>query len=162
MLFDRQRHRIEPVTKSANPPGWKTTEPDAEGSYVNCLLTTLAKRSPSPVELVAGMPVPDLHSLAVDAAEREWVDELPFRYEALNAAEAIRLLRLFCKWNPPALPSSTTFHVKLAKGGGKLEGTGRSYARKSNTVTRPKVTLLIGSSVVSLNVLRRIPLSRCD
>jgi uncharacterized membrane protein len=28
------------------------------------------------------------------------------------------------------------------------QGTGRRYARKSNTVTRPEVTLLIGSSVV--------------
>ena len=62
--YERENGRILPIVKSKASPGWRYTEPDGEVSYVNCLLTTLAKRSAIPVQVVAGQPPPDLKKLA--------------------------------------------------------------------------------------------------
>jgi hypothetical protein len=118
LCFDRRRNQAHPLVRSKNPPGWKETESDGEGSYLNCLLATLAKLPPTPVEVIAGQPVPDLRLLASDPKEREWVAELPFQYEALDSAEVIRLLQRVSKWETPAVSTSRTFHARLATGHG--------------------------------------------
>ncbi len=121
LCFDRKRNRAHPLVRSKNPPGWKETEQDGEGSYLNCLLTTLAKLPPTPVEVIAGKPVPDLRLLASDPKECEWAADLPFQYDALDSAEVIRLLQRVSQWEAPAVSTSRTFHAKLATGGGLMD-----------------------------------------
>lgn len=54
-----------PVVRSKKPEGWEYGEPDGEGSYLNCLLTALAKLPPTAIELVTAQPLPDLSDLAI-------------------------------------------------------------------------------------------------
>jgi hypothetical protein len=92
-VFDRKRAELRPAVPSKKPPGWKyATEPDGETWYANCLLTTLGKRPPIVVDLCPGKPLPDLHELAIDPGELEWVSELPFQYDILNAVEVIEAI----------------------------------------------------------------------
>lgn len=81
-------------------------------------MSKLAKLPPTPVEVIAGKPVPDLRLLASDPKECEWAADLPFQYDALDSAEVIRLLQRVSQWEAPAVSTSRTFHAKLATGGG--------------------------------------------
>ena len=98
LVHDRQHYRLLPVSRSRQPPGWQYSEPDGEASYLNCLLTTLAKAPRSTVELVSGREVPDLAGLTRDPKELDWISQLPFRYDQLNADEVIRFLLRSVVW----------------------------------------------------------------
>ena len=117
-LQDRKTTQLRPVVRAANQQGWRFGEPDGEMSYLNCLLTTLAKRTPTRVEVVEGSRVPDLAALTSDPGELEWIAELPFRYERLSAKVAIALALKLGKWtrNEDGA-SSTLLQTKLAVGG---------------------------------------------
>jgi hypothetical protein len=117
-VYSRKSRQLLPVVKSANERGWRYGEPDGEASYTNCLLTTLAKRSPVPVRLTAGSPAPDLSKLALEPQELAWAAELPFKYDALDVAKVIAALQRIAKW-----PHSETgrLDAQLATAAGKLE-----------------------------------------
>ncbi len=74
----------------AGPPG--SPEPDGEASYLNALLTTIAKGPRAEIILTWGMGVPDLLPLAADPEELEWIDTLPFRYAQLDGRKVIALV----------------------------------------------------------------------
>jgi hypothetical protein len=67
-------------------------EPDGEGSYANCLLTALGKGTAPSVAIAAGAGVPNLAALASDPEELQWIAELPFDYETLDAQKVIDVL----------------------------------------------------------------------
>ncbi len=93
LIHDRERYTLLPAVPAAAPRGWAYSEPDGEPSYVNCLLTTLAKSGTgASAEIVTGAPLPDLAALTRDAAELQWIAGLPFRYDQLDASKAIALL----------------------------------------------------------------------
>jgi len=119
--YERENGRILPIVKSKASPGWRYTEPDGEVSYVNCLLTTLAKRSAIPVQVVAGQPPPDLKKLASDPKEIEWAADLPFQYEALSAEKVMGIIHRLAKWSPVQNQQAAgSLQTKLAAGGGPL------------------------------------------
>jgi len=118
LVFNRKTSAVMPVLKSKNAPGWKFGEPDGEASYTNCLLTTLAKRSPVRVQVASGEPAPDLSQLAVAEKELEWAADLPFRYDRIDTAKVIAIVRQFAKLGDAL---SGTLKVKLATGGGAVE-----------------------------------------
>jgi len=93
LIQSRERNALLPVVPASTPQGWSYSEPDGEASYVNCLLTTLAKAGTgASAKLVAATQVPDLASLTQDASELEWIASLPFRYEQLDAGKVIEML----------------------------------------------------------------------
>lgn len=93
LLHSRERHTLLTLVADSTPKGWSYAEPNGEASYVNCLLTTLAKAGfGASVEITAGSPLPNLAGLARHPAQLEWIAKLPFRYEDLNAAKAIEVL----------------------------------------------------------------------
>jgi len=103
-VFERETATIRAVVRSKDAPGWEyATEPDGERSYVNALLTTLARRPPIEIQIDLGQPLPDLSKLATDPDEIDWTSKLPFQYDILSAEEAIQLIRNFpgAKWPPP-------------------------------------------------------------
>jgi hypothetical protein len=118
LVFNRKNGVLTPVVKSKDAPGWRLGDPDGEASYANCLLTTLAKRTPIKVQVTAGQPAPDLSTLAVDPAELEWVAELPFNYARLDASRIIAIIRQFAKLGDAAAGKLRT---KLLTTGGKME-----------------------------------------
>ena len=66
-------------------------EPDGEASYLNALLTTIAKGPRKEITLTWGMGVPNLRPLADRPEELEWIDTLPFRYSLLDGRKVIAL-----------------------------------------------------------------------
>jgi hypothetical protein len=93
LIFNRDRNALLPAAPASTPQGWAYTEPDGEASYVNCLLTTLGKAGTgASAELATGAPLPNLAGLTQNADEREWIANLPFRYDQLDAAKAIDVL----------------------------------------------------------------------
>lgn len=131
LVHDRKTRVLRPVVRSKNAPGWRYGEPDGEASYINCLLTTLAKRTPLAIEVIAGQPVPDLATLTADPLQLAWIAELPFRYEALSAEKVIAIALKLGKWTKGSDGVTTgilqtklaiggqlqpvTFHMRLAK-----------------------------------------------
>jgi len=114
--------RLQPVVPSKTAPGWAyATEPDGERSYVNGLLTTLAKRASIPVQLVCDQRLPELPKLAIVPEEIEWTTALPFDYGALSVAEVIRIISKSpgIRWSPAKENEiSGTVKMKLAGAGG--------------------------------------------
>jgi hypothetical protein len=93
LIFTRERPAIQRAVPDSTPQGWTYGEPDGEASYINCLLTTLAKSGPgATAEIVTAAPLPDLSKLTQDAGELEWIANLPFRYDQLDAGKAIEVL----------------------------------------------------------------------
>ena len=122
LVCDRKTGRTHPVVKSNDLQGWRYSEPDGEASYVNCLLTTLAKNPPAPVQVIAGGPAPNLAALTRDPRQLEWIDGLPFRYEALDAIKIIGILQRVSKLPPPSSgKSSGQLQAQLATEGGRRE-----------------------------------------
>jgi hypothetical protein len=121
-IFDRTTTDILPVVKARTADGWSyATEPDGEVSYVNCLLTTLGKRSPVPVQLCVGEPLPNLTRLAASPTEIEWTTGLPFDYDVLSVEDVIRIIRNSpeVKWSPAQEERvAGTVKMKLAESGG--------------------------------------------
>jgi len=66
--------------------------PGPEESYVNVLLTTLAKGPASVVALVPGISPPSLSSFARDADEQKWIDSYQFNYEQLDGTKIVSLI----------------------------------------------------------------------
>ena len=93
LIHSREHYGLMPAIPAPTPQGWTYSEPDGEASYVNCLLTTLAKSGAgAAAKLVTAAPLPDLTGLTQDAAELEWIATLPFRYDQLDAGKAIEML----------------------------------------------------------------------
>jgi hypothetical protein len=97
-IHDRESYRLDVVVKSNNAKGWQRGEPDGEVSYVNCLLTTLAKGKVSSVRVISNQPLPDLGNLTSDPEELDWIAELPFRYDQLNADIVIKTIMRAAGW----------------------------------------------------------------
>lgn len=117
-LHDRQRYLLLQKLRCEPPAAAQPAEPDGEASYLNCLLTTLAK-APTTVEFVSGRGVPDLAGLTNDRDERAWISRLPFRYESLNATEVINILLREVAWDKRGLfKTQGMFRAILAFGGG--------------------------------------------
>jgi hypothetical protein len=122
LVADRKNGQVLPVVKSNDAKGWRYSEPDGEASYVNCLLTTLAKNLPVQVQVVASSPVPDLARFTSDPHQLDWIHGLPFRYDALDAAKVIGIIQRVSKLPAPnGSPSSGTLTAQLATAGGKRE-----------------------------------------
>ena len=122
LVCDRKNGQVLPVVKSNDAKGWRYAEPDGEASYVNCLLTTLAKNAPAPVQVAASSPVPDLARFTSDPQQLEWIRGLPFRYDALDAAKVIGIIQRVSKLPAPnGSPSGGTLTAQLATAGGKRE-----------------------------------------
>jgi hypothetical protein len=122
LVCDRKNGQLLPVVKSSDAKGWRYSEPDGEASYVNCLLTTLAKNDPTPVRVAVSSPVPDLARFTSDPQQLEWIRGLPFRYDALNAVKVIGIIQRVSKLPAPnGSPSSGTLTAQLATEGGKRE-----------------------------------------
>jgi hypothetical protein len=122
LVHDRKTGQLRPVVKSDDAQGWRLSEPDGEASYVNCLLTTLAKNAPVPVQVAVSSPVPELARFTSDPQQLEWIRALPFRHEALDAAKVIGIIQRVSKLPPPNGAASTgTLQAQLATGGGKRE-----------------------------------------
>ncbi len=84
-LHDREDYGIRPVVANARAErGWRVTEPDDEGSYVNGLLSALALGPTSQVTLRLDQPLPDLGEITGRAAEAAWIWETPFAYDLLD------------------------------------------------------------------------------
>ena len=123
MVQDRKTGRLQPVIKSKNAQGWRYGEPDGEASYANCLLTTLAKaNAPGLVRIAGGSAVPALAQFAVDPAQLDWIAELPFRYDTLDADKVIAILQRIVKWSQPDKGESKgVLRAQLATGGGQRQ-----------------------------------------
>jgi len=122
LVCDRKNGQGLPVVKSNDAKGWRYSEPDGEASYVNCLLTTLAKNAPAAVQVDGSSPVPDLARFTSDPQQLEWIRGLPFRYDALDAAKVIGIIQRVSKLPAPnGSPSSGTLSAQLATAGGKRE-----------------------------------------
>jgi hypothetical protein len=98
-LHNREKYQLSPLTASNKPPGWRLAEPDGEASYVNCLLTTLAKGPAESVTIEPGKPLPTLAQLATDPDELGWIAELPFQYDRLHAQKVIDIILDLCAKN---------------------------------------------------------------
>jgi len=121
-IHSRQSYRLMPVVKSKNPPGWRYSEPDGEASYVNCLLTTLAKGLRASVQIGVRGPVPNLAELTTDAAQLEWISELPFRYETLKPVAVIGIILKAAGWTlDDVSKSSGVLKAQLATKGGQRQ-----------------------------------------
>lgn len=114
----REDHSLLPVHR----PGEEVREPDGEASYVNCLLTTLAKSTRSEAQVLAGAPLPDLARIATDPEELEWVATLPFTYNRLSAEQVIAILTGLAKPTKTGLFSSALIiKAKLFTDSGRRE-----------------------------------------
>ena len=142
LVHDRKTGRLLPVVRSNDAKGWRHSEPDGEASYVNCLLTTLAKTAPAPVQLAAPGPVPDLARLTNDPRELEWIGTLPFRYESLDAAKVIAIIQRASKLPAPAGgPSTGTLQAELATAGGKRERVAFQLTLSEDAAGHPRLDI---------------------
>jgi hypothetical protein len=90
IVRDRKTGRLQPVIKSKDAQGRRYGQPNGEASYANGLLTTLANAdAPGPVRIANGSRAPGLARFTGDPAELDWIAELPFRYDALDADKVI-------------------------------------------------------------------------
>jgi hypothetical protein len=97
-VHKRDTYTLIPVVKSGNAQGWRYSEPDGEGSYANCLLTTLAKGTHPSVQVTSGCELPNLADLTSDLEELDWIAGLPFKYDKLNADEIIDIIIKAAGW----------------------------------------------------------------
>jgi hypothetical protein len=129
LVYNRKTNHLLPVVKSDNEQGWRYSEPDGEASYVNCLLTTLAKTAPRTVQVAAGRRVPELGNLTRDPQQLEWIAGLPFRYDSLDADKVIGIIQRVSKWSPAEGATSLgRLQAQLATEGGKREQVGFQLA----------------------------------
>jgi hypothetical protein len=122
-IHERKGFNLIPVVKKKGAPGWQYSEPDSEASYVNILLTTIAKAgfTEKAVTIVSGQPLPNPKEFTTDTEELDYISTLPFKYEKLDADMVIKII-----WEngKPAsfldkLQSSRTFKARLAESGGR-------------------------------------------
>jgi hypothetical protein len=92
LVHSRESYALVAAVPSAHPPGWAYAVEGTEVSYLNCLLTLLAKcGTGTSANLVAGAPLPELASLAQQDSDRQWVAQQPFRAGQLDASKAIEV-----------------------------------------------------------------------
>jgi hypothetical protein len=95
-------------------------EPGGETSYVNCLLTVMARGGDSAAEIVSGDGLPELGAMQLPDPEiKDWVSTLPFRHETLDSDKVMNvILRLGGRRWFHVLKSSWIFPVKVATSAG--------------------------------------------
>lgn len=122
MMHERDSYSLLSIIKTQEPPGWQVcSEEDGESSYVNCLVTTLAKEgSGQTIKIVTGGTVPDLATLTKNPKELDWISKLPFNYKQLNAAEVIKILLQTKSGLLGMFKSTWTFDAKLAMSQNRL------------------------------------------
>lgn len=98
-VYDRWTRNLLRVGPSSKGQGWQYSEHDGEASYVNSLLTTLAKGKGVPALITSGRPLPDLAGLTDDPDELDWVAGMPFKYDELDADEVIEILKRAAGWS---------------------------------------------------------------
>ncbi|MHC4212869.1 MAG: hypothetical protein ACYSWP_05775 [Planctomycetota bacterium] len=85
------------------------SEPDGEASYANCLLVTLAKGRHSSVSIQPGKAVPNLANLTEDPEELDWIHNLPFNYNELDAGLVMKILLRYADFRLSALITGVRF-----------------------------------------------------
>ena len=113
VVHQRKSNALLHAKRSTNSAGWQYADLDGEVSYVNCLLTTLAKRSPLGVELVASRAVPHLGELTTDPRQLEWISGLPFRYDSLSAEKVIEFTLQLAKLSRANEAAHTILRAKV-------------------------------------------------
>ena len=114
-VHSRESFKMMPVARSRSEQGWQYSEYDGEASYLNSLLTTLAKAPDGgPAHIISGRPLPDLAGFATDPDELDWIAGLPFKYDELDADEVIELLKRVAGWQwYHNFTKSKSFHPRL-------------------------------------------------
>ena len=114
-VHNRETFTLMPVARSINPQGWQYSEHDGEASYLNCLLTTLAKGTSRSAVVASGHALPNLADLTTDAQELDWIAGLPFKYDELDADEVIEIMLRFAGWRwYHFFKTRRVFHARLA------------------------------------------------
>ena len=95
-------------------------EPGDESSYVNCLLTALARGTAVSATLIEGSPPPDPAGLTADATDLAWIAELGFVLDRLSTSKIIHSLLKLAGFRWFHLGKAEgRIQVKLAAHGGK-------------------------------------------
>lgn len=97
-VHKRDTYTLMPVAASQHPPGWQYSEYGGEPSYANCLLMTLARGTSPAVEITSGRPLPNPAGLTNDPKALDWIAELPFDYDRLDADAVINLILQAAGW----------------------------------------------------------------
>ena len=122
-VHDRDTFTFLPVARSNNAQGWQYSEPDGEASYANCLLMTLAKGARSSVQVTSGHALPNLADLTTDLNELDWIYELPFKYDQLDADKVIEIILRAAGWRWYHFFKTTgTLTARLVDDSGKSNG----------------------------------------
>src|SRR5687768_3127176 len=90
--------------------------------YTNALLTALALSPPTAVTIGPGRGVPDLQPFIATNRELEWISELGFSYDAVDATRVVAILLHLAGyrlWH--VSPRNYVFEVSLATGGPEPE-----------------------------------------
>jgi hypothetical protein len=117
-MHERKNFELKPIAKKGSPPGWQYTEPDGEKSYINILLSTIAKAKDSTrtISIIVGQPLPNPKDLINDPKELEYISILPFKYDRLNSLFVLKLLWAYAKPAAPGTPENIRiFKAKLAQ-----------------------------------------------
>lgn len=108
-----------------------STEPNTPASYVNALLTTLAKIPPRAVTITPGPGVPPLAPLATDPDELEWISSLPFNYDALDGTRVLAIILSLAGYHFWQMsPQVHVLNVSFAGPGGQLQPVRFQVERK--------------------------------
>jgi hypothetical protein len=95
-------------------------EPANESSYVNCLLTALARGTVASVTIDAAAPLPDPAQLTQDKLDADWIAEIGFDFGKLSPTDVIRLLERQAGFSALQFwKREHRFKVRLAAHGGK-------------------------------------------
>lgn len=98
-----------------------SAEPNTPASYVNALLTTLAKVPPKAITITPGPGVPPLAPLAHDPSELEWISSLPFNYDTLDGTRVLVIILSLAGYRFWQLsPRVHVLNVSLADRDGQL------------------------------------------
>lgn len=141
-VCDRKTLRWLPVVRSNNAQGWRIAEPDGEASYANCMLLELAKGADASVLIDSTQPVPNLADLTSDPAQLKWISELPFRYEALDAARVINIILKAADWQPSDISRSTgVLKAQVPGPGGQRQSVAFDLTVRSNAATGRQLSI---------------------
>ena len=93
---------------------------ETEASYVNVLLTTLAKGPVASIALMPGIGAPSLIPFASSADEQQWIESYHFNYERLDATKIVALILTLAGWRfYHFLKTDYTLKTILAMPGGE-------------------------------------------
>lgn len=95
-------------------------EPANERSYLNCLLTALARGTGTSVTLDVAGPLPDPAGLTKDEADLEWIAKIGFDFAKLSQVGVIQMLERQAGFGSLQFwKSERTLNVRLAGHGGE-------------------------------------------